>query len=187
MYFDECKDKNELKAAYRKLALKHHPDRGGDEDIIRPSMRNMMKRWSAWPSRTARQKPANRARFTPMTWMTVSASYLIKSWISTGWKSNSAAPGSGLAAPRANTAQNWKKRAAAGHRKRKCGIGGRKKNAVSTARPASKTWAISAMCTARRKSARTRRNHGAESRPKKTGKAKRISSLLFLELILKTW
>lgn len=30
MYFDHCKDLNELKAAYKSLALKHHPDAGGD-------------------------------------------------------------------------------------------------------------------------------------------------------------
>jgi hypothetical protein len=35
MYFDECKDKNELKAKYRKLAMKHHPDRGGDEEVMK--------------------------------------------------------------------------------------------------------------------------------------------------------
>lgn len=30
MYFDNCKDLNELKAAYKRLALEYHPDRGGD-------------------------------------------------------------------------------------------------------------------------------------------------------------
>lgn len=35
MYFDHCNAKNELKAAYRKLAMKHHPDRGGDEEIMK--------------------------------------------------------------------------------------------------------------------------------------------------------
>ena len=34
MYFDSCKDKNELKAMYRKLAMKNHPDRGGDEEVM---------------------------------------------------------------------------------------------------------------------------------------------------------
>lgn len=35
MYFDSCKDKNELKAMYRKLAMKNHPDRGGDEEVMK--------------------------------------------------------------------------------------------------------------------------------------------------------
>ena len=34
MYFDNCKDKNEVKAMYRKLAMKYHPDRGGDDKTM---------------------------------------------------------------------------------------------------------------------------------------------------------
>lgn len=30
MYFTQCKTLDELKAEYRRLAMKHHPDRGGD-------------------------------------------------------------------------------------------------------------------------------------------------------------
>ena len=30
MYFEKCQDLNELKAAYKKLALENHPDMGGD-------------------------------------------------------------------------------------------------------------------------------------------------------------
>jgi len=30
MYFERCNDLNELKAAYKKLAMRHHPDMGGD-------------------------------------------------------------------------------------------------------------------------------------------------------------
>ena len=30
MYFTNCKTLDELKAEYRRLAMKHHPDRGGD-------------------------------------------------------------------------------------------------------------------------------------------------------------
>lgn len=34
MFFDEIKTINDLKTAYRKLALKNHPDRGGDEKTM---------------------------------------------------------------------------------------------------------------------------------------------------------
>lgn len=30
MFFDSCQNLNELKAEYKKLAMKHHPDMGGD-------------------------------------------------------------------------------------------------------------------------------------------------------------
>lgn len=30
MYFEHCRDLNELKAAYKRLAMENHPDRGGD-------------------------------------------------------------------------------------------------------------------------------------------------------------
>ena len=30
MFFDSCQNLNELKATYKKLAMKHHPDMGGD-------------------------------------------------------------------------------------------------------------------------------------------------------------
>lgn len=34
MYFDHCQTLNDLKGAYKKLALKHHPDCGGDVRIM---------------------------------------------------------------------------------------------------------------------------------------------------------
>lgn len=34
MYFDNCKDLNELKAVYKKLAFKYHPDCGGDGETM---------------------------------------------------------------------------------------------------------------------------------------------------------
>lgn len=34
MYFEKCQDLNELKSVYKKLALKHHPDCGGDVRIM---------------------------------------------------------------------------------------------------------------------------------------------------------
>ena len=33
-YFNECKNLDEVKAVYKKLAMKHHPDRGGDTIIM---------------------------------------------------------------------------------------------------------------------------------------------------------
>ena len=33
-YFSDCKTVQEVKAEYRKLAMKFHPDRGGDEKIM---------------------------------------------------------------------------------------------------------------------------------------------------------
>lgn len=35
MYFKNCKTLEDLKREYRKLALKHHPDRGGDAEIMK--------------------------------------------------------------------------------------------------------------------------------------------------------
>lgn len=35
MYFDACKDLNELKSVYRKLAMEHHPDLGGDAEVMK--------------------------------------------------------------------------------------------------------------------------------------------------------
>ena len=35
MYFDHCQNLNELKSAYKKLAMKHHPDMGGDEATMK--------------------------------------------------------------------------------------------------------------------------------------------------------
>ena len=34
MYFEKCNDLNELKAAYKKLAVEHHPDMGGDVRVM---------------------------------------------------------------------------------------------------------------------------------------------------------
>ena len=34
MYFAECKSLNDLKAVYRKLAMEHHPDLGGDVEVM---------------------------------------------------------------------------------------------------------------------------------------------------------
>ena len=34
-YFTNCHTAEELKSEYRKLAMKHHPDRGGSEDIMK--------------------------------------------------------------------------------------------------------------------------------------------------------
>lgn len=34
MYFEKCQDLNELKSVYKQLALKHHPDCGGDVRIM---------------------------------------------------------------------------------------------------------------------------------------------------------
>ena len=35
MYFDACKDLEELKRAYKKLALENHPDMGGNVDVMK--------------------------------------------------------------------------------------------------------------------------------------------------------
>lgn len=35
MYFDHCQNLNQLKSAYKKLAMKHHPDMGGDEATMK--------------------------------------------------------------------------------------------------------------------------------------------------------
>lgn len=34
MYFEKCQDLNELKATYKRLALQHHPDMGGDVRVM---------------------------------------------------------------------------------------------------------------------------------------------------------
>ena len=34
MYFDSCRNLNDLKSVYKKLAMEHHPDRGGDLRIM---------------------------------------------------------------------------------------------------------------------------------------------------------
>jgi hypothetical protein len=35
MYFSECKSFEEAKSVYRELAMKYHPDRGGDTEIMK--------------------------------------------------------------------------------------------------------------------------------------------------------
>lgn len=35
MFFDKCKDLTELKAEYKRLAMLHHPDRGGDVETMK--------------------------------------------------------------------------------------------------------------------------------------------------------
>lgn len=35
MYFDKCKTLDELKKEYRRLAMKHHPDMGGDTETMK--------------------------------------------------------------------------------------------------------------------------------------------------------
>lgn len=35
MFFDDCQTLEELKARYRKLAMKHHPDCGGDAKVMK--------------------------------------------------------------------------------------------------------------------------------------------------------
>lgn len=35
MYFDACKSLEELKRAYKKLALENHPDMGGNVDVMK--------------------------------------------------------------------------------------------------------------------------------------------------------
>lgn len=34
-YFSQCKTLDDLKKVYRQLAMKHHPDRGGDEETMK--------------------------------------------------------------------------------------------------------------------------------------------------------
>ena len=34
-YFENCNTIEELKAEYRRLAMKNHPDRGGDEETMK--------------------------------------------------------------------------------------------------------------------------------------------------------
>jgi hypothetical protein len=42
--FSHCRTHEELKAAYRKASMKHHPDRGGSAELFMDMSRQMAKR-----------------------------------------------------------------------------------------------------------------------------------------------
>lgn len=41
-YFTNCKNLDELKKEYRRLSMIHHPDRGGDPEIMKAINRVML-------------------------------------------------------------------------------------------------------------------------------------------------
>jgi len=138
MYFDNCKDKNEVKAMYRKLAMKYHPDRGGDDETmaaINAEYEEAFKRVAAKDWKGTGMHEGGTVDFSDLDdgfrevvlekIMNIEDIFveLCGSW-------------SGLAATRVHTGRSSRRRAASGHRSKRCGTGGR-----TTARSIIAAWA----------------------------------------------
>lgn len=68
MFFDKIKTRSELRTEYRRLALLHHPDHGGDVAImqaINAEYQKLLKTLPADPVKT--EKPKARATLKPAT------------------------------------------------------------------------------------------------------------------------
>lgn len=58
-YFNNCNTLDELKKEYRRLAMIHHPDRGGDLETMKPSTPSMRSATPNYWTATTPPTPRN--------------------------------------------------------------------------------------------------------------------------------
>ena len=142
-YFTNIRTLDELKAAYRRLALKYHPDMGGSTEI----MQEINSEHDALFEQLKRQHNASADEYHQTTETAEEFREILA--VLLGLRSNFAGRGSGSAARRASTRTRSRRPVAAGAAAKRCGTGGtRRMRAAITA--ASAPWARSARSTAAR-------------------------------------
>ena len=61
---EKSASESQIKRAFRKLALKHHPDRGGDEELFKriTEAHDVLSRTAAWAVPTKQMPPQSTSR-----------------------------------------------------------------------------------------------------------------------------